>query len=77
MPAGERISLSTSSCARRRETELDGFVFYRRKSWEFRVNVTNITNARLVDPIDVSFAGNDTVFVRKPISASLTIKKHF
>jgi outer membrane receptor for Fe3+-dicitrate len=59
------------------ETELDGFVSYRHKSWEFRVNVTNITNARLVDPIDVSFAGNDTIFVRKPISASLTIKKHF
>jgi hypothetical protein len=59
------------------ETELDGFVFYRHKSWEVRVNVTNITNARLLDPIDVSFAGNDTIFVRKPISASITIKKHF
>jgi hypothetical protein len=59
------------------ETELDGFLFYRHRSWEYRVNVTNITNARLIDPIDVSFAGNDTIFVRKPISASLTIKKHF
>jgi hypothetical protein len=59
------------------ETELDGYVFYRRNSWEVRVNVTNITNARLLDPIDVSFAGNDTIFVRKPISASLTIRKHF
>jgi outer membrane receptor for Fe3+-dicitrate len=59
------------------ETELDGYVFYRHRSWEVRVNVTNITNARLLDPIDTSFAGNDTIFVRKPISASLTIRKHF
>jgi iron complex outermembrane recepter protein len=59
------------------ETEWDGFVFYRYKTWEVRVNVTNITNSRLIDPIDVSFAGNDTIFVRKPISASLTINKHF
>jgi len=59
------------------ETEWDGFAFYRHRTWEVRVNVTNITNARLLDPIDVSFAGNDTIFVRKPISASITLNKHF
>ena len=59
------------------ETEWDGFVFYRHRTWEVRVNVTNITNARLLDPIDVSFAGNDTIFVRKPISASITFRYHF
>jgi outer membrane receptor protein involved in Fe transport len=59
------------------EMELDGYVFYAVKAWEVRVNVTNITDARLLDPIDVSFAGNDTIFVRKPISASITFRYHF
>jgi hypothetical protein len=40
------------------------------------VNIKNMTNARLLDPIDVSFAGNDTIFVRPPISASLTVRIH-
>jgi len=39
--------------------------------------VTNALNHRLLDPIDVSFAGNDTVFVRPPISVSLTYRYHF
>ena len=59
------------------ETELDGYVFYGMKDWDVRVNVKNILNSRLIDPIDVSFAGNDVIFVRKPISASLTMRYHF
>jgi outer membrane receptor protein involved in Fe transport len=59
------------------EYELDGYVFYAVKQWEVRINGTNLTNARLLDPIDVSFAGNDTIFVRKPISASVTFRYHF
>jgi outer membrane receptor protein involved in Fe transport len=59
------------------EYELDGYVFYGQKTWDVRVNVTNITNARILDPIDVTFAGNDTIFVRKPISASITFRYHF
>ncbi len=58
------------------EYQVDGYLFYRQKTWDARFNVTNITNDRLLDPIDVSFAGNDVVFVRKPISASLTIRFH-
>ena len=58
------------------EYELDGYIYYRHKQWDFRVNLTNITNNRILDPIDVSFAGNDTIFVRKPISASLTVRYH-
>jgi outer membrane receptor for monomeric catechols len=58
------------------EMELDGYVFYGTKTWDVRVNIKNMTNARLLDPIDVSFAGNDTVFVRPPISASLTVRVH-
>ena len=38
--------------------------------------MTNLFNARLLDPIDVSFAGNDVIFVRKPIAASLTFRYH-
>jgi outer membrane receptor protein involved in Fe transport len=56
--------------------QLDGYVYYHYKKWDFRVNVTNITNERVLDTIDVSFAGNDVIFVRKPISASLTIRYH-
>ena len=59
------------------EAEVDGYiVFAPTKKWDVRLNITNLTDARLLDPIDVSFAGNDTVFVRKPISASLTVRFH-
>ncbi|HEY1765359.1 MAG TPA: TonB-dependent receptor [Opitutaceae bacterium] len=59
------------------ETEWDGYVFYKRGTWEVRVNVKNITNARLLDPIAVSFAGNDAIYVRPPIEASLTLRFHY
>jgi hypothetical protein len=59
------------------EAEFDGFLFYRQKTWEVRVNIKNLTNARLLDPIDVSFAGNDLIYVRPPITASITLKLHY
>jgi outer membrane receptor for monomeric catechols len=59
------------------EVEWDGYLFYRQKHWDVRVNVNNILNARLLDPIDVSFAGNDLVYVRQPITASITFRLHF
>ena len=58
------------------EYQLDGYLYYRQKRWDARINITNITNKRILDPIDVSFAGNDVIFVRKPISASLTVRLH-
>jgi hypothetical protein len=59
------------------EYELDGYLFYRQKTWDVRVNITNLTNNRILDPIDVTFAGNDTIYVRPPIAASLTIRLHY
>ena len=59
------------------EVELDGFVFYGKKTWEVRVNIKNMTNARLLDPIDVSYAGNSLIFVRPPVSASITLRLHY
>jgi outer membrane receptor protein involved in Fe transport len=59
------------------EYQLDGYIYYKQKHWDARLNITNITNRRVLDPIDVSFAGNDVIFVRKPISASLTMRYHF
>jgi outer membrane receptor for monomeric catechols len=59
------------------EVEWDGYLFYRQKHWDVRVNVNNILNARLLDPIDVSFAGNDLVYVRQPITASITFRLHY
>ena len=59
------------------EVEYDGYVFYKRHTWDVRVNVKNITNKRLLDPIAVSFAGNDAIFVRPPIEASVTFGLHF
>lgn len=56
------------------EYEMDGYLFYRTKRWEFRLNGKNLFNHRLLDPIDVTFAGNDTIFVRPPISVSLTVR---
>jgi outer membrane receptor protein involved in Fe transport len=59
------------------EVEYDGYVFYGRRTWDVRVNVKNITNKRLLDPIAVSFAGNDLIYVRPPIEASLTVRFHY
>ena len=59
------------------EYEVDGHITYApTKKWDVRLNMTNLFNARLLDPIDVSFAGNDVIFVRKPIAASLTFRYH-
>ena len=59
------------------EAEVDGFIFYRQRNWEVRVNVKNMLNARLLDPIDVSYAGNSLIYVRPPITASITLKLHY
>jgi outer membrane receptor protein involved in Fe transport len=56
------------------EYELDGYVFYKfNRHWDVRVNFNNLTNQRLLDTIDVTFAGNDNIYVREPVNASLTI----
>jgi hypothetical protein len=59
------------------EVELDAFVFYGQKNWDVRINVKNLADARLVDPIDVSFAGNTLIYVRPPITASITLRYHY
>jgi hypothetical protein len=59
------------------EVELDGYLFYAAKNWSVRVNVKNLTNARLLDPIDVSYAGNSLIYVRPPIEASITLRYHY
>jgi outer membrane receptor protein involved in Fe transport len=47
------------------------------KTWDVRLNIKNVLNQRVLDPIDVSFAGNDTIYVRPPITASVTIRYRF
>jgi outer membrane receptor for monomeric catechols len=59
------------------EVEWDGFLFYGQKTWDLRLNVKNILNSRLLDPIDVSYAGNSLISVRPPIEASLTLRVHY
>ena len=59
------------------ECEFDGFLFYRQPRWDVQVNLKNITNQRLLDPVDVTFSGNDAIYVRPPISASITVRRHF
>ena len=60
------------------EYEFDGYIaFAPSKRWDVRLNVTNLTNKRILDPIDTSFAGNDVIYVRAPISAALTIRLHY
>jgi outer membrane receptor for monomeric catechols len=60
------------------EYEFDGYIAYApSKKWDVRLNITNLTNNRILDPIDTSFAGNDVIYVRAPISASLTIRVHY
>ena len=59
------------------QIEWDGFASYRYKAYEVQVSVKNFTNARLWDPIDVTFAGNDEIMPRPPISATLTFRYRF
>jgi outer membrane receptor protein involved in Fe transport len=59
------------------EEEWDGYIFYGVKTWDVRLNIKNVLNQRVLDPIDVSFAGNDTIYVRPPITASVTIRYRF
>jgi hypothetical protein len=59
------------------EVEWDGYVFYGMKDWSVRINVKNITNSRLLDPIDVSYAGNSLIYVRPPIEASITLRYRY
>jgi hypothetical protein len=60
------------------EYEFDGYIAYApTRKWDARLNITNLTNNRILDPIDTSFAGNDVIYVRAPISASLTIRVHY
>ena len=59
------------------EVELDGYLFYAAKTWSVRVNIKNMTNARLLDPIDVSYAGNSLIYVRPPVEASITLRYHY
>jgi hypothetical protein len=60
------------------EYELDGYLAYApSKRWDVRLNGTNLMNKRIEDPIDTSFAGNDVIYVRAPISASITIRVHY
>lgn len=60
------------------EYEVDAYLaFAPSKRWDVRLNVTNLTNNRILDPIDTSFAGNDVIYVRAPISLSLTIRLHY
>jgi len=58
------------------EYQLDGFTYYRTKRWDVQVNVKNITNQVLFDPISAGSAGNDVILPRPPISASLTFRVH-
>ena len=61
----------------RKQTEWDGFISFRAKRYSVQVSVKNLTNARLYDPIDVTFAGNDEIMPRPPISASVTVRYFF
>ncbi len=58
--------------------EVDGYIFYKwGKHWDVHVNINNLTNQRILDTIDTSFAGNDLIFVSEPINASVTVHYRF
>lgn len=59
------------------QVQWDGFVYYRKPTWDVQLSVKNLLNSRLLDPIDVGFAGNDTIFVRPGVTASVTFRYHF
>jgi hypothetical protein len=39
--------------------------------------VKNFTNQRILDTVEVAFTGNDVIYIRPPISASITLRYHF
>jgi outer membrane receptor protein involved in Fe transport len=60
------------------EYDLHGYIIYAPSPrWDIRLYVDNITNQRILDPIDVSFAGNDEIYVRPPVAATITIRMHY
>jgi outer membrane receptor for monomeric catechols len=59
------------------EAEWDGYISYGTKTWDVRINIKNLLDQRILDPIDVSFAGNDVIYVRPPITASLSLRYRF
>ncbi|EIP98574.1 outer membrane receptor protein [Opitutaceae bacterium TAV1] len=59
------------------QVQVNGYVFYRgSKRWDVQVNVNNLLNDDLYDPIDVGFAGNDVVYHRPGLSTSITFRIH-
>jgi iron complex outermembrane recepter protein len=58
------------------ELFFDGYAFFRQKRWDVQVNIQNITDRRILDPIDVTFAGNNIIYVREPVNASITFRYH-
>jgi len=59
------------------QVQWNGFIFYRQKTWDVQLNLSNLTNERFYDPVDVTFAGNDLIFARPLITASLTVRYRF
>jgi hypothetical protein len=57
--------------------ELDGFVYYRVGRWDVRLNVKNITNQLIFDPINATTSGNDVILPRPGAAASVTIRYRF
>jgi len=59
------------------QIQWNGFLFYRQKNWDAQLNLSNLTNERFYDTVDITFAGNDLIFARPLITASLTIRYRF
>jgi hypothetical protein len=56
--------------------EIGGAVFYKYENWEFRLNIFNIFDERIITPVALA-AGNDIFMIEKPRRASITVKYKF
>ena len=57
--------------------QLNAALFYKRKNFEVKLDVFNVTDNRNYTPIDTPFFGGDLVLQELPLNAQLTLKYKF
>ena len=57
--------------------QLNAALFYKRKNFEAKLDVFNVTDRRNYTPIDTPFFGGDLVLQELPLNAQLTLKYKF
>ena len=57
--------------------KLNAVVAYTRRSWDFQVNVDNVTNQHNWTVGDPDFTGNTIIYQEKPLTVGFTVRRRF